>query len=72
MSAQQDSFHSAPRDAARRVTADGYTRRCPVQTLREPPDYRRRLVRRIVGAAALLAAALIGLEMLVRLGFFGR
>ena len=60
------------KNPVQQITADGYVRRCPVQPLSEPADYRRRLVLRVIGAALLLAAALIGLELLSRLGFFGR
>ena len=46
------------RRRSRRVCADGYVRRSPVQPLYTPPDYRRRLIRRAVGIAVLVLLAL--------------
>ena len=47
------------------ICADGYVRRSPVQPLYTPPDYRRRIIRRAAGIAALAAAALVIVWLLV-------
>lgn len=47
------------------ICADGYVRRSPVQPLYTPPDYRRRIIRRAAGIAALAAAALVMVWLLV-------
>ena len=54
-----------------RPAEDGYVRRSPVQPIREAADYRRRILLRAVGAAALAAAACAGIVFLSRLGLLG-
>ena len=51
---------------------DGYVRRSPVQPIRVAEGYRRRLMLRAAGIAALVAAACAGLCILHQLGVFGR
>ena len=43
------------------VAPDGYVRRSPVQEIKEAPDYRRRIRRRVIGTVVflLIAAAVI-------------
>ena len=55
-----------------RPAPDGYVRRSPVQPVYEAADYRRRLLWRAVGVAVVIAAALVGVYFLGRLGLLGR
>lgn len=47
------------------VAADGYIRRTPVQHLRVAPDYRSRIVKRVIGAVVLLGV-IAGAVLLLR------
>ena len=40
------------------VAPDGYVRRSPVQPLRVAPDYRKRLIKRIIGGVVLVLLVL--------------
>lgn len=55
-----------------RPAPDGYIRRSPVQPVYEAADYRRRLLWRAVGVVVVIAAALVGVYFLGRLGLLGR
>lgn len=48
------------------ICADGYVRRSPVQPLRTPSDYYRRLLRRAMGVVAMVLLVLAVLWLLVR------
>lgn len=70
---QDPSSHvSATEPAPVYPASDGYIRRSPVQPLYEAADYRRKLVLRIVGGAALILAACAGIYFLMQLGLLGR
>lgn len=62
----------APVAPPRAVVPPEGGRRSPVQPVREAEGYRRRLVLRGIAVVLLLAAAVVGLEWLSRLGLFGR
>lgn len=65
-----DTVETPPRSQP--PAADGYVRRSPVQPVHQAADYRRRLVLRGVGAAALIAVACVAVSLLLQLGIFGR
>ena len=46
------------------VAPDGYVRRSPVQPLRVAPDYRKRLIKRIIGGV-VLALLVLGVALLL-------